>query len=226
MKYLFFQTVGEDIVFTTLGNITIILFIAALILAAVLLSKKSKEARTSKKFSTKQLVFCAVSIALAMVTSMIPIYSFPFGGSVTLFSMFFICFIGYLYGPSAGICTGFAYGLLQLVIKPYIYFPMQVLVDYPLAFGALGLSGFFYKSKYGLVKGYLAGILGRYFFAVISGWIFFSEYKWNGWNPLAYSLVYNAAYIFTEAFLTILLISCVKPLKNGLSYIKKMAIQG
>ncbi|MEG2441850.1 MAG: energy-coupled thiamine transporter ThiT, partial [Acetivibrio sp.] len=193
MKDLLFQTVEGELGFTTAGYLAFILLIAAFIVAAVLLTKKTKDEASTKKFDTKQLVFCAVSVALAMVTSMIPLYSFPFGGSVTLFSMFFICFIGYLYGPSAGICTGFAYGLLQLVIKPYIYFPLQVLVDYPLAFGALGLSGFFWKKKNGLLKGYVAGILGRYVFSVLSGWLFFGQYAWEGWNPLPYALAYNGA---------------------------------
>ncbi|MEG2775419.1 MAG: energy-coupled thiamine transporter ThiT, partial [Acetivibrio sp.] len=96
------------------------------------------------------------------------------------------------------------------------------LVDYPLAFGALGLSGFFWKKKNGLLKGYVAGILGRYVFSVLSGWLFFGQYAWEGWNPLPYALAYNGAYIFTEAAITILLLLLVKPLKNGLSYIKRM----
>ena len=160
-----------------------------------------------KKIGTKQLVVCAMAVALAMVTSMLKIYSFPFGGSVTLFSMLFICFVGYLYGPATGMLTGAAYGVLQLLIEPYIYFPLQVLVDYPLAFGALGLSGCFSKSKHGLVKGYLCGVLARYVFAVISGWLFFGEYAWDGWAALPYSLVYNGCYIFAEAALTVLVLS-------------------
>jgi len=225
MKELLFKTVNEELGFTTVGYIAFILLIAVFIIAAVVLSKKSMDQTKQKKFDTKQLVFCAVSIALAMITSMFPIYSFPFGGSVTLFSMFFICFIGYLYGPSAGLCTGLAYGILQLVIKPYIYFPIQVLVDYPLAFGALGLSGFFWKSKFGLIKGYLVGVFGRFFFSVLSGWLFFGEYAWDGWAALPYSLAYNGAYIFTEAAVTILLLFCIKPLTNGLNYIKKLSLE-
>ena len=106
---------------------------------ATALAKKEKKEK--KKMGTKQLVFCAMAVALAMVTSMLKVYSFPFGGSITLFSMLFICFVGYVYGPATGILTGAAYGVLQFIIEPYIYFPLQVLVDYPLAFGVLGLSG-------------------------------------------------------------------------------------
>ena len=190
---------------TTAGYVAVAVILVALIVVAALLAKREKKEK--KKIGTKQLVVCAMAVALAMVTSMLKIYSFPFGGSVTLFSMLFICFFGYLYGPATGMLTGAAYGVLQLLIEPYIYFPLQVLVDYPLAFGALGLSGCFSKSKHGLVKGYLCGVLARYVFAVISGWLFFGEYAWDGWAALPYSLVYNGCYIFAEAALTVLVLS-------------------
>lgn len=190
---------------TTAGYVAVAVILVALIVVAALFAKREKKEK--KKIGTKQLVVCAMAVALAMVTSMLKIYSFPFGGSVTLFSMLFICFVGYLYGPATGMLTGAAYGVLQLLIEPYIYFPLQVLVDYPLAFGALGLSGCFSKSKHGLVKGYLCGVLARYVFAVISGWLFFGEYAWDGWAALPYSLVYNGCYIFAEAALTVLILS-------------------
>lgn len=190
---------------TTAGYVAVAVILVALIVVAALFAKREKKEK--KKIGTKQLVVCAMAVALAMVTSMLKIYSFSFGGSVTLFSMLFICFVGYLYGPATGMLTGAAYGVLQLLIEPYIYFPLQVLVDYPLAFGALGLSGCFSKSKHGLVKGYLCGVLARYVFAVISGWLFFGEYAWDGWAALPYSLVYNGCYIFAEAALTVLVLS-------------------
>ena len=190
---------------TTAGYVAVAVILVALIVVAALFAKREKKEK--KKIGTKQLVVCAMAVALAMVTSMLKIYSFPFGGSVTLFSMLFICFVGYLYGPATGMLTGAAYGVLQLLIEPYIYFPLQVLVDYPLAFGALGLSGCFSKSKHGLVKGYLCGVLARYVFAVISGWLFFGEYAWDGWAARPYSLVYNGCYIFAEAALTVLVLS-------------------
>lgn len=224
MKELLFQTIDGELKFTTTGYVTFIVLMGLFVLAAVLLSKQPKGTK-KKRFNTKQLVFSSMAIALAMITSMVPVYSFPFGGSITLFSMLFICLIGYLYGPSAGICTGIAYGILQLIIKPYIYFPVQVLVDYPLSFGALGLSGFFWKSKYGLIKGYILGVLGRYFFAVLSGWLFFAEYAWEGWSVLPYSLTYNAAYILTEAVITIILLIVIKPVSNGINYIKRLSFE-
>ena len=117
------------------------------------------------------------------------------GGSVTLCSMLFITLIGYWYGLRVGILTGVAYGILQLVIDPYILSLPQMIVDYPLAFGALGMSGY----------------------------IFFAYYAWEGWNPAAYAAVYNLSYIGIEGAITLVLIS-LPPVKNALLAVKKQAL--
>ena len=96
--------------------------------------------------NARQLVFCAMSVALASVLSMLKVYEFPFGGAVTLCSMLFICLPGYFYGLGAGLLSATAYGVLQFLLGPYILFPIQIIVDYLLAFGAFGLSGLFAKS--------------------------------------------------------------------------------
>jgi len=216
----FIKEVDGDLVLQTGGYIVAAVILAVLILiAGLLLSKRGER----KKMSAKQLAFCAVALALAMVTSMIKIFRFPFGGSITLFSMLFICLIGYFYGPGTGILTAVAYGVLQFILGPYIYTPIQVIVDYPLAFGALGLAGLFWKSRNGLLKGYIIGVVGRWVFSVISGWVFFGEYAWDGWAALPYSLCYNGAYIFAEAIITIILIS-IPPVKKAINYVKKMAL--
>lgn len=204
---------------TPAGIITVIVLICALILLAVIIKPKEKKTH----FSVKQLVFSSIAIALAIVTSMIKLFSLPLGGSVTLLSMLFIVLIGYWYGPKAGIMTGFAYGLLQFVIEPVFYTIPQLIVDYPLAFGALGLSGFFSNKKYGLQAGYLAGIIGRLFFAWLSGVIFFASYaEGTGMNAPVYSFVYNASYIFAEGIITLVIIS-IPSVSKALAYVKQIA---
>lgn len=206
---------------TTAGFVvTAVLMAVLLVIAAAAAGKKS-----GKKMGTKQLVFCAMSIALASVTSMMKVYEFPFGGSITFFSMLFACLPGYFYGVAAGLLSASAYGVLQFLLGPYILFPMQVLVDYLLAFGALGLSGLFSKSKNGLLKGYLVGILGRYVFAVISGWLFFGEYAWEGWGALPYSLAYNGAYIFAEGAITVVIL-IIPAVSKSFARVKEMAGSG
>jgi thiamine transporter len=172
--------------------------------------------------TTKQLVFCAISIALAFVTSYIKFAKLPFGGSITLFSMFFICFTGYLYGPRAGIFTGLAYGILQFLQEPYFYSVGQFLLDYPLAFACLGMSGFLRAQKLGLQKGILLGIFGRYLCHVLSGYIFFGMYAPEGMNPLVYTLGYNLTYILPELVTTLLVVS-IPSVKSALNQVQRMA---
>ncbi|MCQ2524297.1 MAG: energy-coupled thiamine transporter ThiT [Lachnospiraceae bacterium] len=209
---------------TTLGKVLLAAVIVVLLLVAALIAMKSKkdEAKSKSILTVKQLAFCALSIALATVLSNIKVFHFPTGGSITLLSMLVACLPGYFFGLVPGLITGVAYGFLQMLIDPYILFPAQLVVDYILAFGALGLSGLFAKSKFGLLKGYVAGVLGRYVFAVISGWIFFGMYAWEGWGALPYSLAYNAIYIFAEAVVTVIIIA-IPAVRKALSKVKEMA---
>lgn len=207
---------------TPAGIAAIAAVIVVLIVIALIVRQKEQH---SKKITTKQLVFSAMAIALAMVTSMIKLSDLPMGGSATLMSMLFVVLIGYWYGPYVGIMTAVAYGLLQFVLEPIFYTIPQMLTDYPLAFGALGLSGFFYKKKHGLIIGYIAGVLGRYFFAFLSGLIFFASYaKGSGMSAPVYSLAYNGSYLITEAVITIIIIA-LPPVANALKRIKRIATE-
>lgn len=217
----FFATLSEDGTYqlTMAGYTALVLaLIALLILGCSIFGKQ-------KKFTAKQLVFSAMAIALATVTSLIKLFDLPYGGSVTLLSMLFICLIGYWYGLGGGLTAAVAYGILQLVIDPYILSIPQMLVDYVLAFGALGLSGLFSDKKHGLLIGYLTGILGRYFFAFLSGVIFFGTYIPEGFfsqSAVVYSLVYNGSYLAAEAAITVIIIS-LPPVAKALEAVKQMA---
>lgn len=178
---------------------------------------------TRKSMSAKQLSFSAMAMALATVTSMLKLFELPMGGAVTLLSMLFVALVGYWYGLGAGLTACFAYGVLQLILGPYIISLPQMLVDYPLAFGALGLSGAFSKSKHGLIKGYLLGVLGRYFFSFLSGWIFFGMYAPENFpNAVAYSLAYNGSYLGAEAAITLAILA-IPPVQKAMAHVKQMA---
>lgn len=179
--------------------------------------------QTQTRIPAKQLVFSAAAIALASITSMIKFANLPMGGSVTLFSMLLIALPGYLYGPRTGIMAAAAYGVLQFILEPVFFTIPQVIIDYPLGFGALGLSGFFRNQKHGLVTGYFAGVLGRYFFAFWSGIIFFGSYAADYHMTVpVYSLFYNGTYIIPEAILTVLLLS-LPPVKHAIARIRQFA---
>ena len=207
---------GNYFELTTWGYMALIGVLLCVLFAAAFATK-------SHKLSTKQLVFCAMGMALAMVTSNLKIWRMPMGGSVTLLSMLFISLIGYWYGLRTGILTAVAYGRLQLSLDPYIISLPQLFIDYIFAFGALGMSGIFANSKNGLYKGYAASVIGRFVFAFISGVAFFgsSAASYNMSVPI-YSICYNGAYIFTEAVITFIVIAR-PPVKDALTRTKKLA---
>ena len=200
------------------------IFIAVLLILALAVGTLSRGREKAPRMSVKQLAFSAAALALGMVTSNIKIWKMPMGGSLTLFSMFFICLIGYLYGTRCGLMAGVAYGLLQLLIDPYVIGLPQLLLDYPVSFGALGLSGLMADKKNGLVTGYLLGISGRFVIAVCSGLLFFASSTPETMTPLLYSVLYNGGYIYGEGALTIILLT-LPAVKKTFVRIKGMAVE-
>lgn len=204
---------------TMAGYVVLIIIILAILLIACYCNGKR-----NVRLSNKQLAFSAMAMALAVVTSMLKLFEFPMGGSVTLFSMLFVVLIGYWFGSGAGLMTAIAYGFLQLILEPYIIHPLQLVVDYILAFGALGLSGIFSNRKHGLLIGYWVAVFGRFAFAFLSGMIFFGSVAadYNMSIPV-YSLVYNGSYLLAEGLLTTILI-CIPPINKALKRVKNMAL--
>lgn len=208
---------------TSEGGLTVPGYVAVAAVLFLVLIISSIIGNKNRKFSTRQLIFSAAAIALAFATSNIKLFRLPMGGSVTLFSMLFITLIGYWYGPAGGIMAGVAYGLLQLIIDPYIVSIPQMLIDYPFAFGALGLSGFFSGKKNGLFTGYAAGVIGRFVFAVLSGVVFFGMYAPEDMSPFIYSVSYNGAYLGAEAAITLILLA-VPAVRKALAQVKTQAV--
>ncbi len=198
--------------------VTVILLL--LVTAALIRHKNTKDKAV---LTTKQLVYSAAAIALAVTGSMIKLYEMPMGGSVTMMSMFFIVLIAYWYGPYVGVMTAVAYGLVQFVTEPVFYTLPQMLLDYPLAFGALGLAGFFHRKRYGFQIGYIAGVCGRFVFSTLSGWIFFASYAPEGMHPLVYSVAYQASYLIPEVLVTLIVVS-IPSVAKALAYVKTRAV--
>jgi thiamine transporter len=221
---LFLEKVVEDGYTSyniTRGGYILVIILA---LAAFALISYFMNADGKSKISVKQLTVSALCLALAFVLSNVKIFKLPMGGSVTVFSMFFITYIGYLYGPRVSLAAAFAYGLLQMVVDPYIISVPQLVCDYILAFGALGVAGFFHNRRFGMMKGYVAGIFGRFLFSTLSGVVFFADYAPEGMNPVAYSAAYNGSYIAAEGALTLAVLA-IPAVRTALSRIKNEALE-
>ena len=154
---------------------------------------------------TRVLTEAALAIALAFVLGVLPAFKMPFGGSISL-EMIPLILLALRQGPVVGTVAGVAYGFLDLVIDPFIVHPVQVLLDYPLAFGALGLAGFFPPSVRGAILGSTVAVFGRFACHFLSGVVFFSSYAWKGWSPAAYSAVYNAGYLVPSLLISLVIV--------------------
>lgn len=215
---------------TATGVIAFVIIIAVLVmLIAFFRKKENAETTNAKTFSAKQLVFSAVALALGFVTSYIKIIDMPWGGSVTLCSMLFVTLIGYWYGPKIGLTAGFAYGILQFLQGggSYILSPMQVCMDYILAFAALGLSGFFSQKKNGLLKGYLFAVFIRGLFHTVGGYLYWMDYMPESFPKsfaFLYPFAYNYAYLLIEGFITVVILF-LPPVKNAMTRVKTLATE-
>ena len=194
-----------------------------LFLLAIYFAGKSSE---KNRMSTKQLIFCAASMALAFVTSYIKIFEMPWGGSVTLCSMLFIVMAANWYGVKTGVLVGLAYGILQFIQEPYVLSLFQVCCDYVLAFAALGVAGFFARSPKGLIKGYAAAVLARGAFHALGGYLYWMSYMPDNFPQSlkgVYPIVYNYSFLLVEALITAAVIS-VPAVSSALNQVKRTAV--
>lgn len=188
----------------------IVLALLILVPVSIILLKKMKKLQTD---STRVVVYGGLCIALSFVLSYVRLYHWPQGGSVTPASMLPMIFFAVAFGPVAGIVAGIAYGFLQLIQDPYVVHWAQLFLDYPLAFGAIGLAGLYRNN---LPVSTLIGGAGRFAMHFISGIIFFGSYAPEGMNVMLYSLMVNGLVIGTDT-----LICVVVSLLPGFAYAAK-----
>ncbi len=185
-----------------------------------------------KKAKTLPYIEGALVIAMGIVLSMIRIYKLPWGGSITLLSMLPLVVYSNRYGLKKGIAVAFLFSLFQLFqgisdglfawgLKPVMLVGC-ILLDYILAFTAIGLSGIFRKKG---LKGWIAGtilaLMLRFACHFASGVVIFHSVGklWDGFstnNTFLYSFLYNGSYMLPEIIFT-----CI----GAISILKVPAIQ-
>ena len=182
-----------------------IAIVVVLLIMAVAFYKSSK----STKWNSRMTASAAMCIAIAFVLSTIRIVRMPQGGSITPASMLPLILFALAYGPGYGLIVGCAFGLLNLINDPYVIHFLQLLVDYPLAYGAVALCCLVRKarchSSLRLALAILLGYFGRWILATLSGVVFFAEYAGEQ-NALIYSSIYNLSYLGPEAILTVIIV--------------------
>jgi thiamine transporter len=140
--------------------------------------------------------------------------------------MLFIVLIANWYGVGTGVLVGISYGMLQFIQEPYVLSFFQVCCDYLLAFAALGVAGFFTKSKNGLLKGYILAVIARGFFHSLGGYLYWMDYMPENFPKsltMLYPVLYNYSYLLVEAIITIVIIS-IPAVSKSLHRIKQTAL--
>jgi thiamine transporter len=150
----------------------------------------------------QRLVEIGIAVALVAVLSNVRVYKLPQGGSITAGSLVPVFYIALRWGGRAGVLAGVLAGIVNYVFEPYFVHPFQALLDYPVAFGVLGVAGFFSRSP---VLGIVIGGIGRFLAHFLSGLVFFASYAPEGTSPAVYSAVYNGSYMLPEIVISVVL---------------------
>ena len=166
---------------------------------------------------TRKMVEAALLIALSTILSVFKLAELPYGGSITLASMLPMVILSYRHGLSWGLGGGAVYAVLQqlLGLNHLSYFSTWqsvlaiIVLDYMLAFAAVGLGGVFRRpiktQKWALACGVILVCAIRYTCHVISGATVWAGLSIPTGAALLYSLGYNATYMLPETIVTVLL---------------------
>jgi thiamine transporter len=159
-------------------------------------------------FSTKILAEIIVLVSLAGALSLIShsFFRLPQGGSINL-GMVPIFWLAIRRGWKIGAFGGAVFGLVDLAIEPFVVHPIQLVLDYPLAFAVLGLARVFQKYP---VVGVFAGSTGRFLCHFVSGLVYFADYAPPGMSPTVYSAVYNGTYLVPSAIVCAVIIGILQ----------------
>ncbi len=194
---IYYKDLGDENINSPVLYVSVILLIAVVVALSFIINKNKSP------LDTKCIALAGVLVAMSFGLSYIKIFKLPQGGSITLVSLLPIMIFSYAYGTKKGVLVCFCYGLLQAIQDPWIVHPAQFLLDYPVAFACIGLSGAFNSipklQKAPQLAILLGGILAsalRYISHLLSGVFAFATYAGDV-NPWIYSMGYNS-FVFVD----------------------------
>lgn len=163
-------------------------------------------------FSTQMIVEAGIMIALSLILGEFKLFKMPQGGSVS-FGMLPLIVFAIRWGVLSGMIAGAVYGVLSVIIfGGEVYGPIQYILDYPLAFAFMGLSGISILKNKTDTKGYIPFIIVAYLLKFVchflSGMIFFAIDPANIFTleNARNSFLYNITYIGPEILIFIVIL--------------------
>jgi thiamine transporter len=165
----------------------------------------------------RMLAEIALTIALCTVLKLWRIqlpWNFA-GGDISL-AMLPILVLALRRGVMPAAVAGAAFGVVDFLFEPYAAAPLQVLLDYPVAFALLGVAGFGsaqylafassgrrFAAESVAVPWMVLGAAARFSAHFISGIVFFGSNAPAGTPVWAYSALYNLSYVLPSLVLSI-----------------------
>ncbi len=172
----------------------------------------------------RMLVEIALSVALSAVLSLLAVrLPINFAGGTISLAMLPIFVLALRRGVGAGVIAGVLFGVIDYQIEPFFVAPVQVALDYLVAFGAVGLSGLGSSAYRRISSVYpargvavalpfiLLGGLGRFAAAWTSGVVFFGMNAPAGQPVWLYSIIYNLSYVVPSVVICAIAAAAVLP---------------
>ncbi|MBQ1254398.1 MAG: energy-coupled thiamine transporter ThiT, partial [Clostridia bacterium] len=178
---------------------------------------------TKTKKQLYSLCECGILVAAAVVISFLQIPWFWANGGSISFVAVPLVLIGYRHGVSWGFGACMVYGLVDCIVGGGLGWGIvSVLLDYVLAYGAMGVAGLFRKKGLlSLELGVLFGNLARFavhFIAGITAWkiavgdtseIFGMTFGADA--SVVYSILYNGSYMLPNLLLSLVAMPLLYP---------------
>lgn len=163
-----------------------------------------------RKVNTWMLAEGGIVLALFLVLKQVKVFEMPMGGSITAGAMVPLLLFATRWGGKKGIFVCAIAGILDFIIgTKYSFHPVSLLFDYPVAYGLIGMVGFFGKKAAGILAGTFLGITGRFLCHVLSGVVVFSSSVPEGQSPLLLSILYNGTYLLPEMIISFILVTII-----------------
>lgn len=155
-------------------------------------------------------IFVAAALALSYLKIPMGVSFGGFGGSVDLVMLPLLVF-AVRRGCGRGCMAGLLFGTLKFFLAGGTAVNWQsMLLDYTLAYGAVGLGGLM-RGRHALLCGTLLGCFGRFVIHFISGITIYAAYMPEKFmsmtmlSPWIYSLLYNGSYMLPNTVLAAVL---------------------
>lgn len=167
-------------------------------------------------FSTYGIAQISIFTALAIILHYIKFFELPNGGSISLV-MLPIIILALRTNLTSGMISGLVVGIIGFISKPYYMHPVQVFLDYGVAFAGIGMAALFAKqfqkalanNNKGkcylyIVLATITAVFCRFIGHFLAGVFFYASFAPKGQSPVLYSAIYNGSFLAVLGVITLI----------------------